>query len=135
MDWTPLHLAAQMDSLEAARLLLDHGADVDDGKRGGWRPLHAAVYFLQEAAVRLLIERNCDVNAQDDDGRTPLEALYDNLARLSQSDGPGLRECIFRMLLLSGATESSSRVAETAVDSGADEVAEGGERDEAPAEG
>ena len=41
--FTPLHFAAQEGSLEAAQVLLDHGADVDRVNRFGNTPLSTAV--------------------------------------------------------------------------------------------
>lgn len=77
----PLHVACCFDSLEAARLLIDAGADVraatsgDDHK--GSTPLHLAAYAATQAFSNrtfrlfdLLIRHGASVNARDDH-RTP----------------------------------------------------------------
>ncbi len=43
---TALHETAIYGWEEGARVLLDHGADVDLGKGGGWTPLHEAANFF-----------------------------------------------------------------------------------------
>ena len=42
MQVMPLHSAASARNLEAARLLLEHGAPVNARQQGGWVPIHAA---------------------------------------------------------------------------------------------
>ena len=42
--FTPLHLAAQEGSLETARMLLDHGAEVDPVNTFGNTPLFVAAF-------------------------------------------------------------------------------------------
>jgi len=75
--WTPLHLAAFFGQLEAARILLDGGAEVDARSRSERfgrqnTPLHAAAANRQIDVARLLIERGADINAKDGSGFTPL---------------------------------------------------------------
>lgn len=72
--WTPLHLAAHFGQVEAARILLDSGADLAarSQNRNGNTPLHAALAGRQTEAARLLIERGADVTAADAQGWTPL---------------------------------------------------------------
>jgi uncharacterized protein len=72
--WTPLHLASFFGREDAARLLLDRGADVRAVSRNRMEntPLHAAVANRQMAAARLLLERGADVNAVQSGGWTAL---------------------------------------------------------------
>ena len=51
---TPLYVAAAKGNVEAAKLLLSHGADVNGGAEGwDWRPVvHALHHFI-------IIRRNC----------------------------------------------------------------------------
>jgi ankyrin repeat protein len=62
--------------VEAARVLLDAGADIQARSRNdhyGDTPLHAAAHGNQKDVVRLLIERGADVDARNPAGRTPLD--------------------------------------------------------------
>ncbi|TRY27329.1 ankyrin repeat domain-containing protein [Brevibacillus sp. LEMMJ03] len=72
--WTALHLVAYFGHLEAALVLLDHGADPEVRSRNRMEntPLHAAVANRQVAAARLLLERGADVNAVQSGGWTAL---------------------------------------------------------------
>ncbi len=95
--WTALHLVAYFGHLEAALVLLDHGADPEVRSRNRMEntPLHAAVANRQVAAARLLLERGADRAAQKDDGLTPLDLARENghdavIALLPrQADGNG----------------------------------------------
>src|SRR5688572_8115212 len=78
---TPLLYAARDGKLEAARLLVDAGADLELGDGNAIRPLLMASLNGQIPVARLLIERGANVNADDFWGRTPLWAAveYRNL--------------------------------------------------------
>lgn len=60
--WTPLHLAAFFGHLDAARALLDAGADKGAFSRNAMRntPLHAAAAGRHGDVARLLVERGAD---------------------------------------------------------------------------
>ncbi len=64
--WTPLIWASRSGSIEAIKLLLDSGADVNlPGSTGdNWdaTPLQHAILQRQPAAVRLLLDRGADPN-------------------------------------------------------------------------
>ncbi len=59
-DYTPLHDAAERGALEAAKLLVAHGADVNARERWGIPPIHLAtkkdkvemISFLEESGAR-----------------------------------------------------------------------------------
>lgn len=68
----PLHAAAAGRRVEAARLLIESGADVNGTQAGGFVPLHSAAQNGDLALVQLLLSRGADVNARSDDGRTAL---------------------------------------------------------------
>lgn len=73
---TPLHLAAMMNPIpEAAKFLLDHGADPEARNNRGETPLHSAMDNYNPEVGILLIERGADVYAKDDEGVTPREKL------------------------------------------------------------
>ena len=72
--YAPLGLAALFGRTEAARLLLDAGADVDAPSRGAApvRPLHSAVSGLHRDLAALLLEAGADSSAPQPGGLTPL---------------------------------------------------------------
>ncbi len=60
----PLHAASRNGHLDAARLLLDHGADVNSSK-GGRIPLRRAYEGRHLEVMRLLLEHGADVDMRD----------------------------------------------------------------------
>jgi ankyrin repeat protein len=78
--WTPLHLAAFFGHKEAARVLLDAGADVHAVSRNGLTntPLHAATAGKHEAVAMLLLEHGAKSDAVDAGGYTPLQIATQN---------------------------------------------------------
>jgi ankyrin repeat protein len=74
--WTPLHLAAFFGKAEAARLLLNKGAEVNARSTNAMEnmPLHAAAAGRHADVVKLLIERGASANARQHGGWTPLHA-------------------------------------------------------------
>jgi ankyrin repeat protein len=79
-DENALHLAAHRNDLEAARLLIEAGINIDQRGDLGRTPLHYAVSFGHRDMVLLLIESGADVHACDE-GDTPF-----GLARLNGHD-------------------------------------------------
>jgi uncharacterized protein len=67
----PLHSAASARNLEAARLLLEHGAPVNARQQGGWVPIHAAAQNGDRPMVELLLRHHADPKLANDDGKTP----------------------------------------------------------------
>jgi ankyrin repeat protein/L-ascorbate metabolism protein UlaG (beta-lactamase superfamily) len=61
----PLHVAAAAGRVDAARLLLDAGAEVDCPDRDGSTPLHTAAVSRQRAMVEFLLSRGADVHRRD----------------------------------------------------------------------
>ncbi|RSM12328.1 hypothetical protein CEP52_002549 [Fusarium oligoseptatum] len=84
--WAALYLAVYYKQPEVVRLLLEHGADVDqknkdiDWRRpmGGVTALHAAAEIGSEVMARLLIKAGADVRATDGDGMTALYKAVSN---------------------------------------------------------
>jgi ankyrin repeat protein len=72
--FTPLGLASFFGHEEAARILLDFGADPRRPSRNEMRvaPLHSAVARRSLGVARLLLDRGADVNARQAGGFTPL---------------------------------------------------------------
>jgi uncharacterized protein len=87
----PLHSAAAGAHLAIARLLLEHGADVNAVQEGGFVPLHSAAQNGQIEMVTLLLARGAAVGAQTSDGRTALafalEAGHTRVAELLRQNG------------------------------------------------
>ena len=65
--------ATQNDAIEAIRLCLDHGADVNAFNVNGQTALHAAAGRGADAVVKFLAERGAKVTFKDKQGRTPLD--------------------------------------------------------------
>jgi hypothetical protein len=74
---TPLYWAAYENSYEAARLLLDKGANIDEGMNNGWKPIHIAAKRGNTEVVKLLIDRGADIYATCPHGGTPLKLAED----------------------------------------------------------
>jgi ankyrin repeat protein len=77
---TPLQYAAESGCLEIVKLLLKHGASINDGGRGTGTALHYASRNNHLEIVRELIKQGADVNDRDIFGRTPLHLTnYPNI--------------------------------------------------------
>ena len=115
-ELTPLVYAARTGSIEAAQVLLDAGADVNQVTRYGWSPLLAATQNRNYQMGRFLIENGADVNIANKGGWTPLYLATDN-RNLEGGDYPtrtpdmdGLE--YIRLLLDSGA-DPNARLTES----------------------
>ena len=65
--WTPLHIAVCGGPPELVRLLLEHGADINQRDEYGWQPIHRALRSNPReplAIVKILLEHGADANAQ-----------------------------------------------------------------------
>ncbi len=92
-DFTPLHYAAFFGGPEAARLLLEHGADVDAyaDNELGVHPLNSAVAAGAKETVELLLNASADPNAPTRSGHSPLDVALangdDEIAELLRARG------------------------------------------------
>ena len=75
---TALVLAAREGDLASARILVDHGADVNQGTYFGWSPVLTATNNRNYRLGTFLIENGADVNAANNGGMTPLYLATDN---------------------------------------------------------
>jgi uncharacterized protein len=78
--FTPLHLAAFFGKSDAARALLELGADVDARARG-WMtgtPLHSAASANHTQLARVLLDAGADPNARQSGGWTAMHAAAMN---------------------------------------------------------
>jgi len=74
---TPLMFAAREGQIEAARLILAAGADVNEVDKNNIGPLLMAISNNRIEMARFLIERGADIHTADWYGRTPLFAAVE----------------------------------------------------------
>jgi len=74
---TPLLYAARDGRAEAARILLDAGADINRTDANAITPLISAIVNNRVDVAKLLIERGADIHAADWYGRTPIWAAVE----------------------------------------------------------
>lgn len=79
--FTALHYCAQNQYTDIAKLLLEHGADVDPKDNYGNTPLFKAVFFSEGKTdmIELLLKAGADPNIKNNAGVSPKE-LADNIA-------------------------------------------------------
>ena len=69
---TPLITAAFMGNAEAAKILIDAGADLNYQNADGSNALHTAAVFGKTEVARILIDAGIDLNSQNNQGATAL---------------------------------------------------------------
>jgi ankyrin repeat protein len=77
-ELTALVYAARTGAIDAARVLLEAGANVNQTTRYGWSPLLAATQNQNYQLGKFLIEHGADVNLANKGGWTPLYLATDN---------------------------------------------------------
>lgn len=73
MKVTPLASASAAGQYEIARVLIEHGANVNARAASDFTPLHESAASGKIAFAKLLLEHGADVNARASDGKTPLD--------------------------------------------------------------
>ena len=63
---------AEQRALEAAKVLVALGADVNQVNATGWTPLHAAAFAGANTLVEFLVENGAELDVQNGCGQTPL---------------------------------------------------------------
>jgi uncharacterized protein len=80
--FTALHLAAFTDSEDAARILVEAGADLEARSHHetitGVRPLNTCAFARAHAVARVLLEAGADPNGEGEQGFTPLQAAAEH---------------------------------------------------------
>jgi ankyrin repeat protein len=72
-----LHTAATLGQLDTMRLLMQHGADVNETLPtwSNWTPMHFAAKRGQIEAMKLLEENGAHSDVKDKEGKTPAQVL------------------------------------------------------------
>lgn len=76
-DTGALHVAARSSQLETMRVLIEHGADLNEAlpKWHNWTPMHFAASKHQVDAVKFLESSGARSDLKDADGKTPAQLL------------------------------------------------------------
>jgi len=72
---TPLQWSIMYGRLEAARLLVEAGVDINAESRDGSTALHTSAYFGPIELVKLLLEHGADTHVPDQYYQTPLDIV------------------------------------------------------------
>jgi ankyrin repeat protein len=75
---TPLVFSARQGDIASAKILLEHGADVNEQTEGGWTPLLTAVQNRYYQLASFLLEHGADPKLQNKGGWSPLYLATDN---------------------------------------------------------
>ena len=115
-ELTALVYAARAGHVDAVRVLLEAGAEVNQVSRYGWSPLLAATQNRNYQLARFLIENGADVNIANKGGWTPLYLATDN-RNLEGGDYPTRRpdmdDLEFITLLLDEGADPNARLTES----------------------
>jgi uncharacterized protein len=115
-ELTPLVYAARTGAIEAARVLIEAGADVNQVTRYGWSPLLAATQNRNYQMGKFLIEKGADVNIANKGGWTPLYLATDN-RNLEGGDYPtpmpDMDDLEYIRLLLDNGADPNARMRES----------------------
>ena len=101
----------ESESLEAVKLLLDRGADINAVNNNGDTAMHGAAYNIAPLVIKLLAERGADPQVWKNPnqfGRTPLFIAEGYSGRLPRPDAPTL-EAITKLMLAAGISTEGER--------------------------
>ena len=110
----PLEEAGEeSEALEAVKMLLDLGADINGVDDNGDTPMHGAAYANYPLVVKLLAERGADPQIWKNAnkfGRTPLFIAEGYHGRLPRPDKPTI-EAVTKLMLAAGLSTEGERPA------------------------
>jgi uncharacterized protein len=89
--------ATEAEILEAARLCLEAGADINAANDAGQTALHFAVAGREDAFIRFLVERGARLDTKDRQGRTPLDVAL-GVGGRGRGAAPQVRESTVALL-------------------------------------
>ena len=72
LDYTSLHIASLNGAHRVARVLIEHGADVNAEDTTERTPLHYACRLEDDRIAEMLLDAGANIDAADSNGRTPL---------------------------------------------------------------
>ena len=115
-ELTSLVYAARSGTIDAARVLLEAGADVNQITRYGWSPLLAATQNRNYQMGKYLIEQGADVNISNQGGWTNLYLATDN-RNVEGGDyptrEPDMDQLVYIRLLLEAGADTNARLIES----------------------
>ena len=76
--YTCLHMATSEGNLEAVRVLLQAGAEVNSVNNDGWTALHSACKWNHVEIAKLLLNGGADCNAKTNGGLSPVHICSNN---------------------------------------------------------
>jgi ankyrin repeat protein len=90
-NYTALHYAARAGNLQACRILLANGADVNAQTKGGVTSLHRAAMMGHLEICQLLLAHRASLRLTDEDGKTPLHRTQNvEIVKLFLAKDPSL---------------------------------------------
>ena len=101
----------ESEAVEAVKLLLDLGADVNTVDKNGDTAMHGAAYNISPLVVKLLAERGADPQIWKNPnkaGGTPLFIAEGYITRLPRPDAPTI-EAITKLMLAAGISTEGER--------------------------
>jgi ankyrin repeat protein len=101
----------ESEALEAVKLLLDLGADINAVNNDGDTAMHGAAYNISPLVVKLLAERGADPRIWKNPnrfGRTPLYIAEGHSGRLPRPDAPTIK-AITELMLAAGLSTEGER--------------------------
>ncbi|MCP4634745.1 MAG: ankyrin repeat domain-containing protein [candidate division Zixibacteria bacterium] len=97
---TPLITAAALGKTEAAKILIDAGADLNYQNNDGSTSLHTAAFFCSAGIVKALIEKGVNKTLKNSTGMTALEIVelpYEDHKAAYDVIGAGLKSAGFKI--------------------------------------
>ena len=101
----------ESEAVEAVKLLLELGADINTVDKNGDTTMHGAAYNISPLVVKLLAERGADPQIWKNPnkaGGTPLFIAEGYISRLPRPDGPTI-EAITKLMLAAGISTQGER--------------------------